>query len=855
VGTGEGKSLIIGMLAAFVAKKGMRAHVVNNNRVLSQRDFAANDRLFAMLGIRASADPAQLKQKEMQVVYCTSDDVEGSCFDCLIEGEIEEYEESLKDAILIVDEVDGLIFDKGATSSRFFEDRDFSDSVNDWLTQLRQKGSIARAWDDFRSQDECSRALQKEVEEAFKASSTKKEGRDYTKRGGEIYMLDKKTNMINEQSWSLWLEILKSQNNYPEKWVEYKYEKAILSRLQCFMSYSCIFGLTGSLGQQAEKNYLLEHYEAVTFNVPFFLDTCRAEGAKGVQGKRALQQVGQREPLPGPGEQEDAVLELAAQKCAEVPVLIVVKDSAAVVRLANRLPKKLGELYDQSYDTGDTGATIRLLHNPKKPGEFVELVDRSTEALDGHGENAGDIGRARQAWRITLTTAEGGRGHDYRVVDPAIDKAGGLLLILTWVPWSEREWIQFLGRTGRQDHAGQYAVLLDAQDDVVKAAGKKRRADESFAEAILRHGDAETAQLLQATKETIAKGKLMHRLSSRYWSLHKQDKTSKKQNWEWKKVCEDYLTISVHDIEQRFLEYFPTEASAEGILKRRIPKQTAEPMQASAGDRRGQSYQGQEVNGKPHGHGLCTTADGATYEGQWDQGLRHGLGKYTDASGAIYEGEWRSNHKSGKGEESYPDGARYEGDFHQSCKHGTGKYVTVSGGIYKGQFRRDKMDGYGCYECASGRKYAGQWRLGQKHGKGKTIWADGVSHEGFYESDVRHGQGTVTWPDGRVYRGTWNKSRLDGPGVMVTASEVQAAAAAAEAAAAAASAEAAACSGRSGPVSPKSGGPSGSGLTSSVGDILQALDPSTPSNIVRAGPRPRPPSAQERLINGEKLKL
>lgn len=36
VGTGEGKSLIIAMLAAFVAKKGLRAHVINDQRVLTR---------------------------------------------------------------------------------------------------------------------------------------------------------------------------------------------------------------------------------------------------------------------------------------------------------------------------------------------------------------------------------------------------------------------------------------------------------------------------------------------------------------------------------------------------------------------------------------------------------------------------------------------------------------------------------------------------------------------------------------------------------------------------------------------------------------------------------------------------
>merc|ERR1719346_640078 len=119
------------MLAAFIAKKGMRAHVVNNNRVLAQRDFATNDKFFKALGIKASTDHTDLKKKEMLIVYCTSDDVEGACLDCLVEGEVEQYEQGLKDAILIVDEVDGLIFDKGTNSSKFFQDREFSDWVNE----------------------------------------------------------------------------------------------------------------------------------------------------------------------------------------------------------------------------------------------------------------------------------------------------------------------------------------------------------------------------------------------------------------------------------------------------------------------------------------------------------------------------------------------------------------------------------------------------------------------------------------------------------------------------------------------------------------------------------------------------
>jgi len=782
VGTGEGKSLIIGMLAAFVAKKGMRAHVVNNNRVLTQRDYRGNSQIFNLLGIQASANPQDLKNKECLVVYCTGDDVESCCLDSLMDGGTDEYERGLEDAVLIVDEVDGLIFDRGTTSSKWFGDREFSDWVNEWLSQLMMHGKIQRDWDDFRSVDEWTHALQKEVEEAFHESENKQEGVDYTRRGDRMYLLDAKTKMIREQDWSLWLEVLKSQQNHPAQWIEYKYEKAILSSLQCFMSYSCLFGLTGSLGQSAEKKYLGEHYEAVSFNVPYFLDTCRTDG-KAIQGKKVPVHISKMDPLATQIAQDSAVIELAVAKCTEVPVLVIAKDSEAVRSLAQQLRDRLVQLYGQppaseGGEEGEQGGAgnanvIELLHNPRNPKEFVELVDKATEPV-AKGDEEGSS-TSRQVWRITVTTAEGGRGHDYRVVDPAIDEKGGLLLILTFVPWSEREWIQFIGRTGRQDHAGQYAVFLNAQDEQVQAAQSDKAAQETLIEAVLRHGDEQTAVMLQGIQDEIVKGRLMHSFTMRYWALHKQDKTTARQNWEWKKLLKQYSTLATKQIEDRFYGIFPHEPRIQVVGAAKKTGGGAKPAVTSLSTKKedllqstdGQRYKGDLVNGKPHGYGVFKTADGARYEGQWDQGQRSGKGKYVDASGATYEGQWKEHDKSGKGVESYPDKARYEGDFLKGCKHGVGKYTTSTGATYEGQFVKDKYDGEGTYDFTSGRKYIGQWKRGQMEGHGKMVWANGVSYEGSYEQDVRHGEGIVKWPDGRVYQGHWHKGRLVGSGVML----------------------------------------------------------------------------------------
>ena len=67
VRTGEGKSWIIGMLAAFTALKGLRAHVVINDDALRERDFSTMSLLFAKLEIRASCTSDALDEDDVML--------------------------------------------------------------------------------------------------------------------------------------------------------------------------------------------------------------------------------------------------------------------------------------------------------------------------------------------------------------------------------------------------------------------------------------------------------------------------------------------------------------------------------------------------------------------------------------------------------------------------------------------------------------------------------------------------------------------------------------------------------------------------------------------------------------------
>ena len=54
-------------------------------------------------------------------------------------------------------------------------------------------------------------------------------------------------------------------------------------------------------------------------------------------------------------------------------------------------------------------------------------------------------------------------------------------------------------------------------------------------------------------------------------------------------------------------------------------------------------YEGQYLNGKFHGQGTYTWADGNTYAGEWKNNKRHGQGTNTWSDGTVKKGIWKNN--------------------------------------------------------------------------------------------------------------------------------------------------------------------------------------------------------------------
>lgn len=52
------------------------------------------------------------------------------------------------------------------------------------------------------------------------------------------------------------------------------------------------------------------------------------------------------------------------------------------------------------------------------------------------------------------------------------------------------------------------------------------------------------------------------------------------------------------------------------------------------------TYKGEFKDGERHGHGSASYDSGVTYEGQWRNGIPHGNGRYTNSAGIVFEGIW-----------------------------------------------------------------------------------------------------------------------------------------------------------------------------------------------------------------------
>jgi serine/threonine protein kinase len=88
-------------------------------------------------------------------------------------------------------------------------------------------------------------------------------------------------------------------------------------------------------------------------------------------------------------------------------------------------------------------------------------------------------------------------------------------------------------------------------------------------------------------------------------------------------------------------------------------------------------YEGQLLNGVPHGKGTAMYRSGMLYTGDFFNGRMAGNGKLSFPDGTVYSGQFQNNQYHGEGVLIYANGDTYAGPFRNGATTGTGSFVPA----------------------------------------------------------------------------------------------------------------------------------------------------------------------------------
>eukprot|EP00917_Polyrhabdina_sp_WS-2016_P001717 GHVP01003624.1.p1 GENE.GHVP01003624.1~~GHVP01003624.1.p1 ORF type:complete len:3413 (+),score=705.66 GHVP01003624.1:5288-15526(+) len=218
------------------------------------------------------------------------------------------------------------------------------------------------------------------------------------------------------------------------------------SNITFFNKYSTIFGVTGTLGEDYAKAFLKNIYKVESIIIPPFKTKMHIEMNSSLE----------RTPMNW---KEKILRQIKLQIELERPMLIIVES----IKVATDLYEITKKYIDSNIEGGITRFDIRKY--------FAE-------------EDTTDAKRTLNANTIMIATNISGRGMDLEVPDE-IEENGGLHIIVTFMPDSERVLRQNIGRTSRKGQRGssQFIILSQSRSFEALIEEKKERSRKLFEEA------------------------------------------------------------------------------------------------------------------------------------------------------------------------------------------------------------------------------------------------------------------------------------------------------------------------------------------------------------------------------------
>lgn len=465
--TGEGKSSIIAMLSAYMGATGNFVDVVTSSDYLAVRDSIEFEGFYNALGLSAShicvpqPDKSHFKG---QIIYGTSTDFE---FAYLREGL---YNEKLRFSykkgklvprtfdVCINDETDSLFLDmaRNAALLSIPDDTNLAwvyEHILDYVKKLEvetfnrktAREYVARLRDHllaigrgkYIEEVKMFSDLRLEfwLSSAYSAINYREEGRHYVvkpvltptiegmKYQEDIVIVDyANTGRMSEGSqWGHGLHQF-LQTKHKLKISPESLTGASLAHPTYFQLYKVLLGLTGTMGENVERDEVKALYKVDTIDVP---------PHRGGERKRLSSYIAGSKD----GHYKKLLAELTEMKASDRPSLVLfetIKDSENFHQFLER-----NHIKHQLINTNQQESETYL------------------------------VSRAGEAGMITIATNAAGRGTDIILAPKSLD-AGGLHVIFSFYPDNSRVEGQGFGRSQRQGQPGSCQMILSMEDPRVQ---------------------------------------------------------------------------------------------------------------------------------------------------------------------------------------------------------------------------------------------------------------------------------------------------------------------------------------------------------------------------------------------------
>ncbi|CAF0863380.1 unnamed protein product [Brachionus calyciflorus] len=513
INTGEGKTLIVALLCAYLALNGSFIDVVTSNRDLAEDGEKKCSKFFELIGLTSSHNchneqDYRVRAYKCNIVYGDVASFQGD----ILETQFNKNDicgtryTSFENVYLIVDEVDSMCLDKAQDVLYLSHNIDSLKWIDNvfvyiWISVLTEKTSnkeelqlkIQQVSDSILDGIKNNyltvpkymlKYVEKKVkiwtENAFLAKSMEVNDEfiidtniyDKSDKKKEIIVIDKDIGI--EQYSSKW-------SNGLAQFLELKYKRklSVESLKAVFMSNKTFFesydyrllGMTGTLGNSISRKFLKNVYNTSFIRIPssfsknFYYDSPKI----ATQSDEWLKYI------------VDSTNEHKMQ-----PILIITE----TVQIAELI---ISELKNQGF-------------SQNKIKSYVRDCDEIEKYYQTNPASKGDI---------IVATNKGGRGTDIKISEVSNKNHGGLHVILTYLPRNDRIEDQAFGRTSRNGNpgSGQFILLFENSfDEKLKNISETEKAEnlEVFSSAILEKKKNERDKAAEELMDSMMKTGILH---------------------------------------------------------------------------------------------------------------------------------------------------------------------------------------------------------------------------------------------------------------------------------------------------------------------------------------------------------